>query len=194
MKNGTIIAIAALVLVLVLVLPTAAGAAEQEMTLGVRFGLAIDDSTFGGLPFEITPNAGSTYGLRLGFRQGHLGVEVGYAYVGRTLTPVAEAPSEVVETAFHMGSLSFNVIYYPLPSATLQPYLTGGYGFYRLNFEAYGEDSNSGFNAGAGLNLLVLRRLSLSLEGRYHWVDFAVEGQTLDVKNWMATLGLNYHF
>jgi len=190
MKNGTIAAMAALALVLA----TAAGAAEQELTLGVRFGLAIDDLAFGGLPFEITPNAGSTYGLRLGFRQDHLGVEVGFSRVSRTLTPVAEAPPEVVETAFHMGSLSFNVIYYPLPSATLQPYLTGGYGFYRLNFEAYGEDSNSGFNAGAGLNLLVLRRLSLSLEGRYQWVDFSVEGQTLDVKNWIATLGLNYHF
>ena len=190
MKNGTIAAMAALVLVLA----TAAGAAEQELTLGVRFGLAIDDSSLGSLPFEVKQNVGSAYGLCLGFRQGHLGAEVGYVHISRTLSPVAEAPPEAVETAFRLNSLSFNVIYYPLLSATLRPYLTGGYAFYRLDFEAYGEDSNSGFNAGAGLNLLLLRRLSLSLEGRYHWVDFSVEGQALDVKNWIVTLGLNYHF
>lgn len=192
MKRGTIAGTAALALILVLA--TAAGAAEQELTFGVRFGLAIDDSNFGGLPFEIKEGVGATYGLRLGIRQDHIGVEVGFAHIGRTLTPVAEAPPEIVETAFSLNSLSFNVIYYPLPSATLQPYLTGGYAYYRLNFEAYGEDSNSGFNAGAGLNLLLLRRLSLSLEGRYHWVDLSVEGQPFDAQNWIVTLGLNYHF
>jgi len=156
--------------------------------------LAIDESSLGSLPYEFKQNAGAAYGLCLGIRQGHLGAEVGYVHISRTLSPVAEAPPEAVETAFRLNSLSFNVIYYPLLSATLRPYLTGGYAFYRLDFEAYGEDSNSGFNAGAGLNLLLLRRLSASLEGRYHWVDFSVEGQALDVNNWIVTLGLNYHF
>lgn len=183
-----------LMAILALALVPVLRAADQDITFGIKFGLAIDDSNFSGLPYEITKDLGATYGLRLGVRQGHVGIEVNYAHGERSLTPKAEAPPELAATSFRLNSLSFNLLYYPLPDATLQPYLTAGYAYYRLNVVGYDEDRTSGFNAGAGLNLLLLRRLSLTLEARYNWVDFTVAGEPLDARTWATTLGLNYHF
>lgn len=172
----------------------AAGAVAQDITLGIRFGLALDDSRYDALPFEIENDLGATYGLRLGVRQGHWGMEVGYLHGDRSLTPKAEAPPELAATTFRLNSFSFNILYYPLQSATLQPYLTGGYGYYRVNFVDYDEDRSSGFNLGAGLDLLVLRKLSIALEARYQWVTFTFAENPLDAQTWTATFGLNYHF
>jgi len=121
-------------------------------------------------------------------------VEVGYFHGDRSLTPKAEAPPELAPTTFRLNSFSFNILYYPLLSATLQPYLTGGYGYYRVNFVDYDEDRSSGFNLGAGLDLLVLRKLSVALEARYQWVTFTFAENPLDAQTWSATFGLNYHF
>lgn len=172
----------------------AAGAAAQDVTLGIRFGLALDDSAYDALPFDLENDLGATYGLQLGFRQGHLGAEVVYAHLERSLTPKAEAPPELEGTTFRLNSFSFNLLYYPFLSSTLQPYLTGGYGYYRANFVGYDEDRSSGFNLGAGLDLLVLRKLSVALEARYQWVTFTFDEDPLDTQTWTATLGLNYHF
>jgi len=179
---------------LVLAFLPAAGAAPQDLTLGIRFGLAVDDSKYDALPFDLESEFGATYGLRLGFRQGHWGAEVGYFHGDRSLTPKAEAPPELEPTTFRLNSFSFNVLYYPLLSAALQPYLTGGYGYYRVNFVDYDEDRSSGFNLGAGLDLLLLRKLSLALEARYQWVTFTFVEDPLDAQTWSVTIGLNYHF
>ena len=184
------IAMAALALA---VLP-AAGAGQQDISIGIRFGLALDDSKYDALPFDLENDLGATYGLRLGFRQGHFAAEVGYFHAERSLTPKAEAPPELTATTFRLNSFSFNLLYYPLQSAALQPYLTGGYGYYRVNFVDYDEDRSSGFNLGAGLDLLVLRKLSIALEARYQWVTFTFDEDPLDTQTWTATLGLNYHF
>jgi len=189
MKKMLIVA-AALVLA---VLPMA-GADRQDITIGIRFGLALDDSKYDALPFDLETDLGSTYGLRLGFRQGHIGAEVGYFHAERSLTPKAEAPPELEATTFRLNSFSFNILYYPFLSSTLQPYLTGGYGYYRVNFVDYDEDRSSGFNLGAGLDLLVLRKLSVALEARYQWVTFTFAENPLDAQTWSATFGLNYHF
>lgn len=179
---------------LILAVLPAAAAAQQDITIGIRFGLALDDSTYDALPFDLENDLGATYGLRLGLRQGHLGAEVGYAHLERSLTPKAEAPPELEATTFRLNSFSFNLLYYPFLSSTLQPYLTGGYGYYRANFVGYDEDRSSGFNLGAGLDLLVLRKLSIALEARYQWVTFTFAEDPLGAQTWTATFGLNYHF
>jgi opacity protein-like surface antigen len=172
----------------------AAGDGQQDISLGIRFGLSLDESKYDQVPYDLENDLGGTYGLRLGFRQGRFAVEVGYLHGDRSLTPKAEAPPELEATTFRLNSFSFNVLYYPFTAATLQPYLTGGYGYYRVNFVDYDEDRSSGFNLGAGLDLLVLRKLSIALEARYQWVTFTFDEDPLDTQTWTATLGLNYHF
>jgi opacity protein-like surface antigen len=172
----------------------AAGDVRQDISLGIRFGLSLDESKYDQVPYDLENDLGGTYGLRLGFRQGRFAVEVGYLHGDRSLTPKAEAPPELEATTFRLNSFSFNVLYYPFTAATLQPYLTGGYGYYRVNFVDYDEDRSSGFNLGAGLDLLVLRKLSIALEARYQWVTFTFDEDPLDTQTWTATLGLNYHF
>jgi len=184
------IAMAALALA---VLP-AAGADQQNISIGIRFGLALDDSKYEQVPYDLENDLGGTYGLRLGFRQGRFAVEVGYDHAERALTPKPEAPPELEATTFRLNSFSFNVLYYPFTAATLQPYLTGGYGYYRVNFVDYDEDRSSGFNLGAGLDLLLLPKLSMALEARYQWVTFTFNEDPLDAQTWTATLGLSYHF
>jgi hypothetical protein len=49
-------------------------AAGQDLTLGIKFGLAIDDSNYSGLPYEIKNDLGATYGLRLGVQRDHFGI------------------------------------------------------------------------------------------------------------------------
>ena len=169
-------------------------AAGQDLTLGIKFGLALDDSNYSGLPYEINNDLGATYGLRLGVQRGHFGIEVNYGHGERSLTPTPEAPPELEATSSRLNSLSFNLLYYPFPKATLQPYLTVGYAYFRVNVDGYDEDRTSGFNAGAGLNLLVLRHISLTLEARYQWVDFVLAEQPFDARTWASTLGVNYHF
>ncbi|MCX6574441.1 MAG: outer membrane beta-barrel protein [Candidatus Aminicenantes bacterium] len=184
------IAMAALALA---VLP-AAGAGQQNISIGIRFGLALDASKYDALPFELENDLGATYGLWLGIRQGHIGAEVGYFHAERSLTPKAEAPPELEATTFRLNSFSFNLLYYPFLSSTLQPYVTGGYGYYRVNFVDYDEDRSSGFNLGAGLDLLLFPKLSMALEARYQWVTFTFAESPLDSQTWTATFGLNYHF
>lgn len=179
---------------LAMALVPASRAAGQQFALGVQFGLAIDDSSYDSLPFEIKNGLGPTYGLRVGIRQGHFGAEVGYAHISRSLIPDADAPPDLQDTELTLNSLSFNALYYPFLASTLQPYLTGGYAYYRLNVVGYGEDRTSGFNLGGGLNLLLLPSVSVSLEARYHWVDFTLADAAFDARNWAATLGLSYHF
>jgi hypothetical protein len=172
----------------------AAEAAGQDITFGLKFGLTVDDSNYSNLPFEPVKDVGTTYGFRLGVREGHFGLETGYFYAGRSLTPIPEAPPELGDTEFKLSIFSVNALYFPFPEATLQPYLTGGYGYYRVNFVEYDEDSSSGLNLGAGLNLLLLRHVSLSLEARHHWVSFTLAEELLELRTWTANFNVNYHF
>jgi hypothetical protein len=169
-------------------------AAGTDIAFGIKFGLAVDDSNFGSLPFELADDAGPAYGFRLGVREGRFGLEAGYLHVERSLTPAPEAPPDLVDTDFKWNLFSINVLYYPFPAATLQPFLTAGYGYYRVNFVEYDEDGSSGLNLGAGLNLLLLRHLSMSLEARHHWVGFTLAEEEFDLRTWTANLSVNYHF
>jgi opacity protein-like surface antigen len=176
------------------VLVPAAAADAPDISFGVRFGLAVDDSGFAGLPFELTNDSGVTLGLRMGYRRGHWAGEVVYLHADRSLIPKPEALPGLESTTFRLNSLSFNVLYFPLLHATLQPYLTAGYAYYRLDFVGYDQDRTGGFNVGAGLDLLLLPHVSVSLEAKHHWVDFLIGGVPFDFRAWAANLGLSYHF
>ncbi len=171
-----------------------AAAVGTDIILGLKFGLAVDDSDFKALPFTIERGSGATFGLRLGLRRDHFGAEVGYAHADRTLTPTPEAPAGLTETTLRLNVMSFNVLYYPFIKGSLRPYLSGGYAFYRADLVGYGHDRNDGFNLGLGLDLLLFKHVSLALDANHHWVGLTVAGAPFDLRSWTSNFSLNYHF
>lgn len=187
-KIGAVAAILAGALAFV---PTAAG---DVISLGIKFGFSLDRSKFDNLPFEATDNLKTIYGLRFAAQKEHLGLEVSYFYSSRSVEMKPDAPPGLQIDKLTWTVLSANLLYYPVWGTTLQPYVTGGYGSYRVNLAGYAKDRSGGFNAGVGLDLLILRHLSLSLEAKYHWVKFTLNDDRFDSSAWTSNFSLNFRF
>ena len=44
------------------------------------------------------------------------------------------------------------------------------------------------------MDLRILKSVSLSAEGKYHWVNFNLNGIKFDVSAWTWNIGVDYHF
>ncbi|MHB8095862.1 MAG: outer membrane beta-barrel protein, partial [Candidatus Aminicenantales bacterium] len=68
------------------------------------------------------------------------------------------------------------------------------YGYYTADIHDFGKDKNGGFNAGAGVELILGKNFSLSAEGKYHHVKLNVDAQNLSLGNFTLSGGLNFYF
>lgn len=182
------------VLYLVGLLALVPRASAEDIFFGAKFGFSVDNSKFENLPFETTGDLKKVYGLRLGAQKEQWGLEVNYFYSARSVAMMPEAPPDLDVEKLKWSVLSANLLYYIVWGTTLQPYITGGYGSYRVNLVGYGKDVSGGFNLGAGLDLLLLKHLVFSAEAKYHWVKFTLNDERLDSSVWTTNLGLNIRF
>jgi opacity protein-like surface antigen len=83
-------------------------------------------------------------------------------------------------------------LYFPL--LFLQPFVTLGYGYYTADIHNIDKANEGGFNFGAGLDLRLGRRFSLTAEGRWHKVSVSIQNIDLDLGDFTLWGGLQFHF
>jgi opacity protein-like surface antigen len=191
-KNMTLAAVALLATGVVLA-PSAPAAGGADLSIGIKFGLSSETTRMRDFGYEFTKDIGPTYGFRLGARSGRFGLEVSYFYASQAVRPSGGNPPIVLIERLRLSNISANVLYYILPPFLINPYLTAGYGTYRVHLDPYAEGSNDGLNVGAGLDVRFLKSVALSAEGKYHRVSVILGGDKVNISDWTWNLSVNFH-
>lgn len=180
-------------LVLVVVLGLAGTSYAQEVYIGARYGWSRHKTKFGDFGIQYKSDYSDAFGVQLGLRGRHLGIEANYYETDHFLNPLGAPPAELDIERLELSSLGLNVIYF-FSIPYLEPYVTAGYASYGVNAVGLEKSRKGGVNLGLGLSLRVFRSISLAAEGKYHWVDFIIKGNTLELNDLFLSLSFNYYF
>ncbi len=164
---------------------------QAGLYFGGYGGYSAQTPSFKDVPFDT--NTTFLYGLRAGIRFLMFGAELSYFAAGHNI--------EMEEyLLFDWNNFENDYSYIGLslkwffPLAILQPYLTAGYGYYTADIHNIDKDNEGGYNIGAGLEIMLGRRLSILAEGKYHHVKVNISDFELRLGNFTLTAGLNFHF
>src|SRR5678816_3943999 len=92
-----------------------------------------------------------------------------------------------------LDALRLNLLYNFRPGKGMRPLLTVGGGCERFDGHSYGKSCDAGYNAGAGLRLLMSPNVNLRLEGRFVRTHVGA-GLNETERNLEATVGLGFLF
>jgi opacity protein-like surface antigen len=180
-------------LVAVLALALASQAQAAGIYFGLQGGWAQDKASFSNITFNT--DSSFLYGVKAGIRIFTLAVEVNYYQVAHNLNPSNPADT------FPARKVDYNYVgvnvRWILPLLFLNPYITGGYGYYYADIQSIEKQRDGGFNIGAGLEIMLGRRFAIAAEGKYQKVKFAVSGTTtgiLSSNQFTVSGGLNFYF
>jgi opacity protein-like surface antigen len=131
------------------------------------------------------------YGLRAGVRVLMLGVELNYFRAAHNLQIGGGTLINWDQKINDYSYIGVNgKLYFPL--LMLQPFITAGYD--TADIQAIDKDNDGGFNFGAGLDLKLGRRFSLTAEGRWHKVSLSIQNVSLDLGDFTLWGGFQFHF
>ena len=165
--------------------------------LGLYFGLqggwAQEKATFESIKFNT--DTSFLYGVKAGIRSANVALELDYHQVAHNLNPANPADTwagRKVDYSYIGLNLRwlFSLLF-------LNPYLTGGYGYYTADIQSVDTQKKGGFNVGAGLELRLGRKFALVAEGKYHRASFDVQAGTvgtLTLNHWTLSGGFNLYF
>jgi opacity protein-like surface antigen len=165
-----------------------------QFYIGIQAGLSQEKPSLEGIKFN--RDSSFLYGAQVGLKFLFLRVEGQYYRAAHTLmyednihvVPSVPINGRGLDYSFLgvevKAGLSFHILY---------PYLSVAYGSYLAKIADFGDNSKSGFNVGAGLEL-DLGKISLFAEGKY--LDFSpdIDNLKFDFGGFNLHLGLNYHF
>jgi hypothetical protein len=142
---------------------------------------------------EFSTDTTFVYGARAGVRFMMFALEGNYFQAAHNLKlkELVALNWDGLELDYSYIGLNLNLVFTIL---ALQPYFTFGYGYYTANIQSVGKDRKGGINFGAGLEVMLGRRLSLVAEGRYHQAKVSVSAKELSLGNLILCGGLNLHF
>jgi opacity protein-like surface antigen len=168
--------------------------AGAQFYIGIQAGLSQEKPSLEGIKFN--RDSSFLYGAQVGLKFLFLRVEGQYYRTAHTLNYednlLVLPPTPLSGRGFDYGFLGVEVkVGFPL--SIFYPYFSGAYGIYSAKIADFGDNSKTGFNAGAGLEV-DLGKISLFAEGKY--VDFKSDIRNLkfDFGGFNLHLGLNYHF
>jgi opacity protein-like surface antigen len=178
-----------LLLSLILVIGTTGNAfGSKFFFIGLQGGWSSQTLDFKDLEFE--RNTAFLYGVRAGFRILFFAIEGNYVQAAHNIS-VADVDLDERKIDYNHLGLSLRLF---LPFPLVNPYLTVGYGRYSADIKNLGDDSNSGYNVGLGLELHLGGNFSILGEGKYNHVGLKIEDDDLKVKNYTIHMGLNFYF
>ncbi len=76
----------------------------------------------------------------------------------------------------------------------IHPYLSLGYGYYRVSLEGITEEKKGRMNFGAGLEISLGDKLSLQAEAKYHRPVLSINQGDFRLGDLVISGGVNYHF
>ncbi len=182
-------------LVVFLLLFLAAGAAIAEAQAGVYaggyLGYSAQKPSFKNI--EFTTNTTFVYGLRAGIRFLMLALEVNYfsAMHNLEVTDFLVLDWNGRENDYSYIGINLKT---QMSIAFVHPYLTAGYGYYTANIHGIDKDKEGGYNAGAGVEVTLGKRIGLAVEGKFHHVRVDIAKVDLALGNFIVSGGLNFHF
>jgi len=180
---------AVLVLVFVCVLGAAGDAfGSKFFFIGLQGGWSSQKLDFKNLEFD--RNTAFLYGVRAGVRILFFAIEGNYIQAAHNIS-VADVDLDERQIDYNNLGLSLRLF---LPFPLVNPYLTVGFGRYAADIKNLGDDSNSGYNVGLGLELHLGENFSILGEAKYNHVGLEIEEDDLKIKNYTLHLGLNYYF
>lgn len=133
------------------------------------------------------------YGIKAGIRVLFLGLEAQYFQASHNIN-VQEFP----DFGWADRSVNYNYagingkIFLPVP--IVSPYLTLGYGTYKVKLEGLDEDKTSNFNFGLGLELKLGRHFALQGEWKYHPSSVNLENEDLKINDHTLMGGMHFYF
>jgi opacity protein-like surface antigen len=134
------------------------------------------------------------YGLRAGVRILMVAVELNYFQAAHNLQfgggTILPGWDQAVNDYSYIGVNG--KLYFPL--LFLQPFVTVGYGYYTADIHNIDKANDGGFNFGAGLDLKLGSRFSLTAEGRWHKISVSIQDIDLDLGDFTLWGGLQFHF
>lgn len=179
------------VLLAALIWGTSGTSTAQGVYIGAQVGTSSQKPNLRDIDFSRSTSY--LYGANLGVKVFMLSVELNYFQTSHDLD-VADAPGfewadREIKTSYQ--GLNFRFFF---PVLMLHPYLTVGYGNYKATISRIGEDTDRGFNVGAGLEVQLGRRFSLRAEGKYHNVDLNIDDRELELGDFTLTGGFSFYF
>ncbi len=165
-----------------------AGTAGATFYIGPEMGQfkpKFEYDVMGGIRFQ--GNSAFQWGARAGIKLMMFAVEANYLTSLHNLNP---APW--VDDGTRISYLGVNGKIY-IPILIVQPYVTVGYGYYTVDVKGVEKDSSGSYNYGGGVEL-VLGKIHLFGEARYHRASVVIWSAGLVAKGWGLTFGANFHF
>ena len=159
--------------------------------LGLQGGISKQKAGFSDIKFNT--DTSFLYGVKAGVKFMMFAVEVNYLQAAHNLDPKDISVPTWQDRKVDYSYLGANLRWI-FPILVVQPYLTVGYGYYTVDIHNIDKDHNDGFNLGAGVELMLGKRFSLSAEGKYHHVNLDITAKSFKVGDFSLTGGFNIYF
>ncbi len=165
-----------LLLLAVIFLCVSNGYTQTGFFLGFQGGVSAQKPSLEDIEF----NTDTTflYGLRAGIKIWMIAAELNYFQAAHNMEL-----RELITFEWQGRQVDYNYIggnlKYFFPLAVFHPYISLGYGYYTVDLDEIDEDTDRGYNFGAGFEIHLGKRFSISAEGRYHRVKLNIDEQDL---------------
>ena len=158
---------------------------------GPQGGLSMQKAKFSDITFST--DTSFLYGIKAGAKFMMFAVELNYFQAAHNLDANDISVPMWQDRKVDYSYLGANVRWI-VSIHVDQPYLTAGYGFYTADIHDIDKDRNGGFNVGAGIELMLGEKFSLSAEGKYHHVTLDINTESFKVGGFSLTGGFNIYF
>ena len=176
------------------------GTQEVDVYGGALFGDTLTDTAISGSKPKLDDDV--TYGVRYGYNfTDAWGLEMSVGNTASSATKLAGGDIDLDLTTFDVDA-----VWHFLPGSRFAPYLVGGVGYARANLDdpirgtvngqpvTIDDDGGFSLNAGIGAKYFVTDRFLVRLEGRYRYVDAAVDKFKDSLSTVETTLGVGWQF
>ncbi len=159
--------------------------------LGPQLGFTSQNLNLG----ELDLDGGTTflYGAKAGLKIFNLGAEVNYFRTFHNLVAADAAVFNWDETRLGYHYLGLNAKFF-FPLVIIQPYLSGGLGYYFADLKDIADDKSRGFNLGAGVEIQLGSKWSICGEGRYNHVNLVLDEVDVKIRDFTFTGSLHFYF
>lgn len=164
---------------------------QGGLYLGPQLGFTSPNLNLGDL--ELDGDMTFLYGAKAGIKIFNLGVELNYFRTFHNLVPADAAVFNWDETRLDYHYLGLNGKFF-FPLVLIQPYLTGGIGYYFANISDIAEDKSRGFNLGAGVEIHLGSKWAVCGEARYNHVNLVLDEVDVKIRDFTFTGGLHFYF
>ncbi|MDD8025923.1 MAG: outer membrane beta-barrel protein [Acidobacteriota bacterium] len=140
-------------------------------------------------------NADTTfvYGLRAGLKVLMVAVELNYFQAAHNILVGGGALLDWDQRVNNYSYIGLNgKIYFTI--FMLKPFITAGYGYYTADIHNIETEKDGGINVGAGLDVKLGHRFSLTAEGRWQKVAMSIQNIQLSLGDFTLWAGLQFHF